>query len=88
MEASIASIVTDGTATEVSNFSRAGDSFGGRSQKEQKKNKSGVWQATKCIIWVVEKLKKLVTTFHACIVCEQPKKILSDITTSETDITL
>ena len=40
-------------------------------------------QATKCIIWVVEKLKKLVTTFHAFIVCKQPKRILSDITTSE-----
>ena len=34
MEASIASIVTDGTATEVSTLSRAGDSFGGRSEKE------------------------------------------------------
>ena len=31
----------------------------------------------------MEKLKKLVTTFHAFIVCEQPKRILSDITTSE-----
>ena len=31
MEASIASIVTDGTATEVSTLSRPGDSFGGRS---------------------------------------------------------
>ena len=34
-------------------------------------------------MWVVEKLKKLVTTFHAFIFCEQPKRILSDITTSE-----
>ena len=34
-------------------------------------------------MWVVEKLKKLVTTFHAFIVCEQPKRILSDIKTSE-----
>ena len=34
IEASIASIVTDRTATEVSSFSRAGDSFGGRSKKE------------------------------------------------------
>ena len=40
------------------------------------------------MIWIVEKLKKLVTTFYAFIVCEQPKRILSDITTSEkTDIT-
>ena len=39
MEASIASIVTDRTATEVSTLSRAGDSFGGRSEKEQIKNK-------------------------------------------------
>ena len=39
MEASIASMVTDGIATEVSPLSRAGDSFGGRSKKEQKKNK-------------------------------------------------
>ena len=39
MEASIASIVTYGTATEVSTLSRAGDSFGGRSKKEQKNNK-------------------------------------------------
>ena len=31
----------------------------------------------------MEKLNKLVTTFHAFIVCEQPKRILSDITTSE-----
>ena len=31
----------------------------------------------------MDKLKKLVTTFHALIVCEQPKIILSDITTSE-----
>ena len=37
MEASIASIVTNGTATEVSTLSRAGDSFGGRSEKEQKR---------------------------------------------------
>ena len=29
------------------------------------------------------KLEKLVTTFHAFIVCEQPKRIISDITTSE-----
>ena len=36
MEASIVSIVTDGTATEVSTLSRAGDSFGYRSEKEQK----------------------------------------------------
>ena len=74
MEAFIASIMTDGTATEERNLSRAGDSFGGRSEKEQKKNKSGVWQATKCIIWIVDKLKKLVTTFHAFIVCKQSKK--------------
>ena len=39
MEASIASIVTDGTAKEVSTLSHAGDSFGGLSEKEQKKNK-------------------------------------------------
>ena len=39
MEASIASIVTDGTATEVITLSRAGDSFGGWYEKEQKKNK-------------------------------------------------
>ena len=39
MEASIATIVTDGTATEVSTLSRAGDLFGGRSEKEQKNNK-------------------------------------------------
>ena len=32
---------------------------------------------------IVEKLKKLVTTFHAFIVCEQPNRILSNITTSE-----
>ena len=35
------------------------------------------------MIWIVEKLEKLVTTFHAFIVCEQPKRMLSDITTSE-----
>ena len=35
------------------------------------------------MIWIVEKLEKSVTTLHALIVCEQPKKILSDITTSE-----
>ena len=35
------------------------------------------------MIWIVEKLEKLVTTFHAFIVCEQPKRILSDITTTE-----
>ena len=35
------------------------------------------------MIWIVEKLKKLVTTVHAFIVCEPPKRILSDITTSE-----
>ena len=35
------------------------------------------------MIWMVGKLKKLVTTFHAFIVCEQPKQILSDIKTSE-----
>ena len=35
------------------------------------------------MIWIVEKLEKLVTTLHAFIVCEQPKRILSDITTSE-----
>ena len=39
MEASIASIVTNGTATEVSTLSRTGDSFGGRSEKEEKNNK-------------------------------------------------
>ena len=39
IEASIASIVTDGTATVVSTMSRAGDSFGGWSKKEQKKIK-------------------------------------------------
>ena len=38
---------------------------------------------TKCMIWILEKLNKLVTTFHAFIVCKQPKRILSDITTSE-----
>ena len=38
---------------------------------------------TKCMICIVEKLKKLVTTFHAFVVCEQPKRTLSDITTSE-----
>ena len=31
----------------------------------------------------MKKLRKLVTTFHAFIVCEQTKRILSDITTSE-----
>ena len=31
----------------------------------------------------MEELNKLVTTFHAFIVCEKPKRILSDITTSE-----
>ena len=35
------------------------------------------------MIWIVEKLEKLVTIFHAFIVCKQPKRILSDITTSE-----
>ena len=83
MEASIARIVTYGTATEVSTLSRAGDSFGGRSKKEQEKNIWGVWKATKCIVWVVDKLNKLVTTFHALIVYEKPKRILSDITMSE-----
>ena len=39
MEASIASKVTDGTATDVSSLSHAGDSFGVQSEKEQKKNK-------------------------------------------------
>ena len=39
MEASITRIVADGTATEVSTLSRVGDSFGCRSEKEQKKNK-------------------------------------------------
>ena len=37
MKASIVSIVTDGTATEVSTLIRAGYSFGGRSKKEQKR---------------------------------------------------
>ena len=31
----------------------------------------------------MEKLKKLVTKFHAFIVSEKPKRILSDIITSE-----
>ena len=31
----------------------------------------------------MERLNKLVTTFHAFIVCDQPKRILSDITTSK-----
>ena len=79
MEASTVSIVTDGTAIEVSTLSRARNSFRGQSEREQKKNKWGVWQTTKCIIWVVEKLNKLVTTFHAFIIWEQPKRILSDI---------
>ena len=35
------------------------------------------------MMWAVEKLKKLVTTFHALILCEQSKRILSYITTSE-----
>ena len=39
MEASIAIIVTDRTATEVISLSRAGDSFGGRSKREQQNNK-------------------------------------------------
>ena len=34
----------------------------------------------------MEKLKKLVTTLYAFIVCVQPKRILSDITTSERQI--
>ena len=34
----------------------------------------------------MEKLKKLVTTLHAFIVCKQPKRILSDITTLERQI--
>ena len=34
----------------------------------------------------MEKFKKLVNTFHAFIVCEQPKRILSDIKTSERQI--
>ena len=39
MEASIASIVAYGTITEVSSLSCAGDSFGGRYEREQPKNK-------------------------------------------------
>ena len=35
------------------------------------------------MIWIVEKLEKLVTTLHAFIVCKQQKKILSDMKTSE-----
>ena len=35
------------------------------------------------MIWIVEKLEKLVTTFHAFIVCKQPNRILSVIKTSE-----
>ena len=38
------------------------------------------------MIWIVEKLEKLVTTFHAFIFCEQSKRILSDITNSERNI--
>ena len=38
------------------------------------------------MIWIVEKLEKLVTKFHTFIVFKQPKKILSDITTSERGI--
>ena len=39
MEASISIIVTDRTAIEVSSMSRAGDSFGGWSEREQQNNK-------------------------------------------------
>ena len=35
------------------------------------------------MIWIVDKLEKLVTTLHTYIVCKQPKRILSDIKTSE-----
>ena len=36
-------------------------------QKRAAKEQMGVWQATKCMIWIVDQLNKLVTTFNASL---------------------